>query len=77
MQDRCSTHLEAVYRILRHLKSTLGKGLLSQIVGMKIEAFTDADQAGSLDDRRSTLGYCTFIEIWSFRFVRNNTVVVR
>lgn len=27
MQDPCSTHLEAVYQILRYLKSTLEKGL--------------------------------------------------
>ena len=26
-----------------------------------MEAFTDADWAGSVDDRRSTSGYCTFI----------------
>ena len=28
---------------------------------LKIEAFTDANWAGVVNDRRSTLGYCTFV----------------
>ena len=28
---------------------------------LQVEGFTDADWAGSLDDRRSTSGYCTYI----------------
>ena len=28
----------------------------------KLEAYTDADWAGSMIDRRSTTGYCTFLE---------------
>lgn len=28
---------------------------------MSIEAYTDADYAGSMVDQRSTLGYCTFL----------------
>ena len=39
-----------------------GRGLLfSKNDHLRIEAFTDADWAGSLDDRRSTSGYCTFV----------------
>ncbi|EXC12992.1 hypothetical protein L484_016923 [Morus notabilis] len=52
----------AIYRILRYLKSTLGKGLLSEKHEQKtIEAYTNADWAGSVTDRRSTSGYCTYV----------------
>jgi hypothetical protein len=55
-------HMEAVYRILRHLKSSPDKGLLfSQHDHLKIEAYTDANWAGSITDRRTTSGYCTFM----------------
>lgn len=38
------------------------KGLLYQRCGHhRVEMYIDADWAGSLIDRRSTLGYCTFI----------------
>lgn len=59
MQDPRCTHLEVVYRILRYLKSATGKGLPNN-KHIKIEGFTD-DWVGSLDDRRSTSGYCTFV----------------
>ncbi|EXB61547.1 Serine/threonine-protein kinase TOR [Morus notabilis] len=55
-------HLQAVYRILRYLKSTPGKGRLFEKHGQKtIEAYTDADWAGSVTDRRSTFVYCTYV----------------
>ncbi|XP_024039345.1 uncharacterized protein LOC112097978 [Citrus clementina] len=55
-------HLEAVYRILRYLKDTPGKGLyFKKRVQRTIEAYTDADWAGSVIDRKSTSGYCTFV----------------
>nr|XP_016476212.1 PREDICTED: uncharacterized mitochondrial protein AtMg00810-like [Nicotiana tabacum] len=42
--------------------SAPGKGLLfSKHDHLQIEAFTDADWAGSLDERRSTSGYCTLV----------------
>ena len=28
---------------------------------LQVECYTDVDWAGSLDDRRSTSGYCTFV----------------
>lgn len=62
MQDPGSTHLEVVYRILRCLKSTPSKGLLFSNNGhMKIKGLAIADWPGSLDDRRSTSVYCTFV----------------
>ena len=45
-----------------YLKSIPGKGLLYTKQGsMQVECYIDADWAGSLDDRRSTSGYCTFV----------------
>jgi hypothetical protein len=56
------SHMEAVYRILRYLKSSPGKGLLfAQHDHLKVEGYTDADWAGSVTDRRSTSGYCTLV----------------
>lgn len=55
-------HFDAVKRVLRYLKGTPGKGLLfrkNEFLG--VEVYTDADWAGSVTDRRSTSGYCTFV----------------
>ncbi|XP_028127083.1 uncharacterized protein LOC114323622 [Camellia sinensis] len=55
-------HLEAVMRVLRYLKSSPRKGLYFSRHGhLSVEAYTDADWAGSVTDRRSTSGYCTFV----------------
>ncbi|KAK3019106.1 hypothetical protein RJ639_003788 [Escallonia herrerae] len=55
-------HLEAVYRILRYLKSSPGKGLFFRKNEQRnLEAYTDADRAGSITDRKSTSGYCNFV----------------
>ncbi|KAK5836567.1 hypothetical protein PVK06_012359 [Gossypium arboreum] len=55
-------HEEAVFRILRYLKSSPGKGLFFKKSEQRgIEAYTDADWLGSITDRRSTSGYCTFV----------------
>ena len=55
-------HLQAVHRILQYLKSSLGKRILfKRDTGLHIEAYTDADYAGSVTDRRSTSGYCVLI----------------
>jgi hypothetical protein len=67
MHEPRTVHLDAVYRILRYLKSAPGKGILFSNHGhLKLEAFTDADWAGSIDDRRSTSGYCTFFWMCTF-----------
>ena len=55
-------HFDAAYRILKYLKGTPGKGLLFEKHGhLQVEVYTDADWAGSVIDRRSTSGYCTFV----------------
>ncbi|WVZ92208.1 hypothetical protein U9M48_038291 [Paspalum notatum var. saurae] len=62
MHDPRSGHLDAVYRILRYLKSSPGKGLMFKSHGhLNLEGYCDADWASCLDDRRSTLGYCVFV----------------
>ena len=55
-------HLQAVDRILQYLRGSPGKGILFIRGGdMVLEAYTDADYVGSLVDRRSSFGYCTFL----------------
>ncbi|RVW84313.1 Retrovirus-related Pol polyprotein from transposon RE1 [Vitis vinifera] len=48
-------HMEAVYRILRYLKMTPGKGLFfRKTENRDTEVYLDADWAGNIIDRRST-----------------------
>lgn len=62
MHNPKETHLHAVHRILQYLKGSPGKGLIfKKGSGLLLEAYTDADYAGSIVDRRSTSGYCTFL----------------
>ncbi|GAA0154193.1 transmembrane signal receptor [Lithospermum erythrorhizon] len=56
-----TTHMEALVRILRHLKRAPGSDLLYRNYGhTEIQGYTDVDWAGSFD-RRSTSGYCVFV----------------
>uniref|UniRef100_A0A803N8N3 Reverse transcriptase Ty1/copia-type domain-containing protein n=1 Tax=Chenopodium quinoa TaxID=63459 RepID=A0A803N8N3_CHEQI len=49
-----SQHLEAVYRTLRYLKGTLGRGVMFEKHGhLDLHAFTDADWGGDRDSRKS------------------------
>ena len=62
MHDPREPHLQAAYRVLRYLQGNLGKGILFKKNNtLTLEAYTNADYAGSLVDRRSTTRYCTFI----------------
>jgi hypothetical protein len=54
--------MDAVYRILRYLKGSPGKGLWFKKNGhLEVEGYCDADWASCPDDRRSTSGYCVFV----------------
>ncbi|KAL3813205.1 hypothetical protein ACJIZ3_014473 [Penstemon smallii] len=69
-------HLEAVFQILRYLKSTPGKGLLFKKNEKRgVEVYTDADWAGAID-KRSTSGYCTFVwaNLVTWRSKKQNVV---
>ena len=77
MHNPKENHLRAVYRILQYLKGTPGKGILfTKGEEMTLEAYTDADYAGSVDDRRSTSGYCTFLggNLVTWRSKKQNVV---
>ena len=55
-------HINAVIHILEYLKNAPGRGLFYRSSGhLRIEGYTDADWAESPSDRKSTIGYCTFI----------------
>ena len=62
MSEPYEVHLRAAYRILSYLKFTIGQGLLfTREGGLSLEAYIDSNWAGSMIDRRSTWGYCTFL----------------
>ncbi|WMV55458.1 hypothetical protein MTR67_048843 [Solanum verrucosum] len=70
-------HLQVVNRILQYLKGSPGKGILFKRGGdMVLEAYTDADYAGSLVDRRSSSRYCTFLggNLMTWRSGKQNVV---
>lgn len=57
MNKLTEEHLTTVYRTLRYLKGTPGKGIFFQKSNNKsIEIYSDADWVGSMSDRRSTTG---------------------
>ncbi|XP_071920664.1 uncharacterized protein [Coffea arabica] len=70
-------HFEAIHRILRYLKGTPGKGIFFKARGhLQVEAYTDADWAGCITDRRSTSGYCTYVggNLVTWRSKKQNVV---
>jgi histone deacetylase 1/2 len=55
-------HWTAVKRIMRYVKHSVGLGLhIQKSSSMMLSAFSDADWAGSIDDRRSTGGFAIFL----------------
>jgi len=62
MHSPSEEHMKAVICILQYLKSSPGKEIMF-IKGdtLNIEGYTDADWAGSIDDRRSTIEHLTFV----------------
>ena len=55
-------HMTALMRILRYLTGTSSQGLLfGKNDNLDLLAYTDADWAGDIDDRKSTSGYSTIV----------------
>ena len=70
-------HFDAIYRVVKYLKGSPGRGLLFKGRGhLHIEAFTYANWAESLVDRRSTSSYCTFVggNLGTWRSKKQNVV---
>ena len=62
MHAPTTSHWLAVKRILRYLSGTISHGItLSGTSSFHLSAYSDADWASCLDERRSTSGYCVFI----------------
>ncbi|KAM1462583.1 hypothetical protein ACFXTO_047598 [Malus domestica] len=79
MHDPGEQHMNAVMRILRYLKGSLGKGILFKRNNhLGVEGYTDADWAGLVDDRCSTLGYFTFVRgnLVTWRSKKQNVVAL-
>ncbi|RDX92045.1 hypothetical protein CR513_25889, partial [Mucuna pruriens] len=56
-------YLQATHRILQYLKGPPRRGILYKRIGNAIlKAYTNDDYVGSMTERRSTTGYCTFLE---------------
>ena len=70
--------MNVVMRILRYLKSAPGKGILftKNVNCQSVDAYSDADWAGAIDDRRSTSGYFTFVggNLVTWRNKKHNVV---
>ncbi|XP_050889290.1 secreted RxLR effector protein 161-like [Lathyrus oleraceus] len=60
MSKPTKLHLQIAKRILRYLKGTMGFGIFYKKDGQNLEAYTDSDYAGDIEDRKSTSGY-TFL----------------
>ena len=63
MHSPSKEHMDAVYRVLRYMKSSLGKVLFfGRNNDYEITGYTDADWARDQTDRKSTSGYFMFVE---------------
>jgi histone deacetylase 1/2 len=57
-----TVHWSAVERILRYVRGTIGFGLkIKRSNSFMVSAFSDADWAGDVDDRRSNGGFAVFL----------------
>ena len=62
MHSPTKEHLEVAYRMLRYLKGSPRRGLYFKKGDHRgLEIYTDADWAGSINDRRSTSDYCSYL----------------
>ena len=63
MHDPQVAHMSALHRILRYIKGTLDHGLqLYKSSISSLLSYIDADWGGCPNTRRSTSGYCVFLD---------------
>ncbi|RDX95150.1 putative mitochondrial protein, partial [Mucuna pruriens] len=77
MYNPKESHLQVAYRVLHYLKGNLRKGIFFKRNNiLALEAYTDADYARSLANRRSTSGCCTFLmgNLVTWRSKKHNVV---
>ncbi|XP_062089358.1 secreted RxLR effector protein 161-like [Humulus lupulus] len=61
LQAPTQNQWKACERILRYLVGTIGEGIwFTPALSTTIESLSDSDWASSLDDRKSTTGYCVY-----------------
>ncbi|KAM1278709.1 hypothetical protein ACFX2J_030693 [Malus domestica] len=62
MHSPSMDHLKIVHRVLRYLKGSIGRGILMRNNShTQISGYTDVDWAVNSLDRKSTIGFCTFV----------------
>lgn len=62
MHAPTTEHLQAVKRILRYLKNSVGAGIILKPAPLSlVVAFSNVDWAGCPNSRRSTSGFCTYL----------------
>ena len=78
MHNLGDQHMNAVMRILRYLKTPPRKGILftKNEYFQSVDAYTNADWAGAVDDRSSTSRYFTFVggNLVTWRSKKHNVV---
>ena len=58
MSSPNNVHMGVVKRVLKYVRGTINLGIwYLKIGGVKLDGYADSDQAGSVDDMKSTLGY--------------------
>ncbi|KAG8473223.1 hypothetical protein CXB51_035172 [Gossypium anomalum] len=72
MHQPLDQHFKAVKRILRYLQNTMDYGLhFTRAVNLDLVGYSDANWGTDVDDRRSTTGFCVFLEgnsvAWGFK----------
>ncbi|XP_031501803.1 retrovirus-related Pol polyprotein from transposon RE1 isoform X2 [Nymphaea colorata] len=77
MEKPRKSHWDAAMLIVKYLKSSPSKGLFfKKGISLDVKAYSDADYAGSVHDRKSTIGFCVFVgeNFISWRSKKQNVV---
>ena len=61
MHNPKEIHLLVVYQIPQYLKGTLRGGILFKGKNLTLDDYINANYVGSMVDKRSTSGYCTYL----------------